>query len=514
MSEIVLRDYQERAVERSFKVQGRPIFMAPTGSGKTICQAFVAKRELKLGNGTAILTPRAEIFNQTHGVTEDVVGFSNVAQLRAGRNWNAYARVHIVSWPTLIKRVRMGTDKENLAWFPDVARVLVDEAHLSLAEKTFELLQYYAPRATINGWTATPGRKGGRGLGDFYTEIVPVTNVRQLIADGHLNPCEYYGGALPDLKGLATRGGDWATGELSSRCAVLIGDVVHNWLRLASDRHTIVFAVDIAHGELLRKKFLECGVNAVSVHNRMTPEKRDQVVEAFKTGIAQVLINVTIASYGFDDPLVDCIVAARPTKSAVLWLQMLGRGMRPGLPEWEVPKRPTLVLDHADNTRTLGKAEDLYKWELERSKKCVVNLTKKAKESSNETKEHKCDECGAIFSGQRMCPKCGWEIPFSQRDVETHEADLVRIGGIPTEPLGEDWPTHEMFFRMLRYYSNEKKYKPMWAVLKFKEKAKINPPPEWSDLAPVPPSAIVKNWIISRNIAYAAARKKREREST
>jgi len=122
-----LREYQEASVERSLAATDRPIECAPTGSGKTVIQAFIAKRALDAGDGTAILTPRVEIFRQSHSVLQDVCGVNNVTTLSATtRNWNPYKPVHIVSWPTLIARKR-----KSDAWFPDVRRVLVDEAHLS-----------------------------------------------------------------------------------------------------------------------------------------------------------------------------------------------------------------------------------------------------------------------------------------------------------------------------------------------------------------------------------------------
>jgi hypothetical protein len=117
-------------------------------------------------------------------------------------------------------------------------------------------------------------------------------------------------------------------GELSDACALLVGDVIDNWLRLARDRHTVVFAVDIAHCEMLHERFLEVGVASGRVHNKMTDEARAETIRKFRSRELQVLVNVTIASYGFDCPEVDCIVAARPTQSIVLWLQCLGRGMR------------------------------------------------------------------------------------------------------------------------------------------------------------------------------------------
>lgn len=510
------RGYQAEAVDYAMGhgVDDRVIHCAPTGSGKTIMQALICKREMDRGDSTAILTPRNEIFTQTHGVTGSVCGANNVSILRAkrpGEYWNPHAPVHVCSWPTMISRAR-----KSSFFFPNVSRVQVDECHLSMAPKILEILEHYAPKARIDGWTATPARQTGKGLGRFFTEIKHVTTVRQLIKDGYLAPVEYWGGATPDMEGIRIVRGDYEVGKLSKASIKLVGDVVDNWLRLAHDRHTIVFAVDIAHCEMLAHKFKSIGIRAAPLHVRMDQDERDRVVEQFKAGIIQVLVNVSIASYGFDAPSVNCVVVARKTKSIVLHLQMIGRGMRPAVDEEgnrianpDDPRfKVCMVLDHAGNVPDLGQADDLFRWRLDMGKKASDNWSRKEESGEKEDSAvHTCEECQHIFSHSRICPKCGWKVPFSKRDVETKEANLVRIGKKLVEPLPEGWPTHENFYRMLIRYGADKGYTPGWAAVKFKERAGVWPERHWMNLASIPVDARVQNWIISRNIAYAKAKK-------
>jgi superfamily II DNA or RNA helicase len=476
-------------------INDRVIHCSPTGSGKTVIQCQIAKREYERGNSTAILTPRNEILGQTLELarSDEMMGYGNVSVLRArrpGEHWSPVAPVHIVSWPTLIARAR----KSNF-WFPRVDRVLVDECHLSVAPKILEILEHYSPKARIDGYTATPARLTGRGLGHFYTEIKHVTTVRRLIADGHLASLEYFGASTPDLAGIKVRRGDYETKKLSKACVELVGDAVDNWLRLASDRQTITFAVDIAHCEALAERYRYIGIKAASLHTGLDQQERDDIVAAFKAGRIQVLVNVSIASYGFDAPSVTCIQACRPTKSIVLWLQMLGRGMRPGYGE-------CLVLDHAGNTQALGMADDLYRWTLDEGRVAAYNWSRdKRSGEEEESKQHECDNCHHIFKRSRICPMCGWKIPFGKRDVDVIEADLVPIGRNKAEPLPDGWPSYEVFFGMLRHHAQEKKYNPMWAVHKFEEKAECRPPYDWNNHALVPPNERVRNWIQSRHIA-------------
>ena len=513
---ITPRDYQDEDVNYAMHhgTDDRIIHCSPTGSGKTIIQAMIAKREMDRGDPTAILTPRDIIFNQTANVVADMVGVQNVSLLRAkrtGERWDPVAPVHIVSWPTIISRAR----RSNF-YFPKVRRVLVDECHLSMAPKILEILEHYAPKARIDGYTATPARQTGKGLGRFFTEIKHVTSVRRLIAEGWLAPCEYWGGATPDLTGIRVARGDYENAPLSRACVTLVGDVVDNWLRLASDRHTIVFSVDIAHCEALHDRFRELGVRSASLHVKKTPEQREEIVEQFKCGQIQVLVNVSIASYGFDAPSVDCIVIARPTKSIVLHLQMIGRGMRPAVTEaGDVIKAPDhpgfktcMVLDHAGNVTSMGMADDLFRWRLDEGKKACENWTKDPQSGEHEKREQVCEECSHIFAGARICPKCGWEVPLTKRDVSVQEGDLIRLGKNLVKALPEGWVSHERFYSMLRHHSAAENQSDNWARNQFKKKALCWPMPEWEGTPTERPDKRVRNFIQSRKYAYGAMQRK------
>jgi superfamily II DNA or RNA helicase len=485
-------------------VNDRVIHCSPTGSGKTVIQALIAKRELDRGNKTAILTPRNEIFAQTLKLCSDFIGYRNVTALRAkrvGETWNPVAPIHVVSWPTLIARAKK---TRGDWWFPKVDRVLVDECHLSMAPKILEILEHYAPKARIDGYTATPARQTGKGLGRFFTEIKHVTTVRQLQKDGYLAPCEYWGGSTPDLEGIRVVRGDYEKKRLSDACVKLVGDAVDNWLRLASDRQTIVFAVDIAHCEMLAHKFVQVGVKAASLHVRLPQDQRDRIVRDFKAGKIQVLVNVSIASYGFDSPEVACVQICRPTKSIVLHLQMIGRGMRPKPDGGEC-----LVLDHAGNVRSLGFADDLFRWRLDPGKKACDRANDQGK--MEEPQGHECENCGHLFQKSRVCPKCGWEIPFTKRDVDVIDSDLVPIGKQLAKRLPEGFPNHEQFHAMLRHHANEKGYKPSWAAVMFKKKCDVWPPSHWNNMVMLPPTRRVKNWIIGMQIRYAKGQAKARR---
>jgi len=100
-------------------------------------------------------------------------------------------------------------------------------------------------------------------------------------------------------------------------------------------------------------------------------------------------------------------------------------------------------------------------------------------------------------------------VPFRKQDITATEADLVPIGKNLVKRLPKGWVSHEVFYAMLMHYGanhKPKPFKPGWASMKFKKKVGVWPERHWLNMASVPPDARVKNWIISRNIAYAKAR--------
>jgi len=264
----------------------------------------------------------------------------------------------------------------------------------------------------------------------------------------------------------------------------------------------------------LAHRFKQVGIRAAALHVRLNQDDRDEVVRQFKAwnlsspGNIQVLVNVSIASYGFDAPSVNCIQICRKTCSVVLHLQMIGRGMRP-----KVDGSELMVLDHAGNVPSLGQADDLFRWRLDDGKKACENWSKNEESGeADDAKTHECQECHYIFARSRVCPRCGWKVPFAKRDVAATDADLILIGKSLVKRLPDGWPSHEIFYAMLMHHAKRLNYSPKWAAAQFKQRCEVWPPFHWNDLAAIPPNKRVKNWIHSRRIAYAKAREKSDRQ--
>ena len=125
--------------------------------------------------------------------------------------------------------------------------------------------------------------------------------------------------------------------------------VIRHWREKAGDRKTIVFCSTVAHAECVRQAFLDAGLPTVIVHGELSDAERKARLAEYESGAAQVVVNVAVLTEGYDNPAIECVVMARPTKSRCLYSQMVGRGTRlaPG-------KQNCLVLDFAGNVSRHG----------------------------------------------------------------------------------------------------------------------------------------------------------------
>lgn len=473
-----LRPYQAEAIATTMQRVGeghRPIVCAATGSGKTVIAGHIANEAANAGKHVLWMTGREEILKQTYKTFCEICGIGRIGVLMRDLGpWWSYPEITVASWDTLKAR----WNKADI-WHIPADVILVDEAHLSLSKVMAETIMPYYQEKTVIGLTATPARRSGRGLGSYFTRIIQVRSVQMLIDEGFLAPCEYWAGAHVDTAKIRVdkKTNDYQEKELAraSMEGKLIGDVIDNWLRIAKDRHTIVFGVDIAHAQALAERFQGIGVDAAVIHSKMTHGTRAEISQQFRDAKIQVLVNVGIATYGYDVPSINCTVLARPTKSIVLHHQMIGRGMRPKGGDFN------LVLDHADNVRRLGCIEDEIRWRLSEGKEAATNTTRDGDPSRGKSPEApptECESCHHIFARTRVCPKCGWEKPAKAADIETVEADLVKIRKSRREQELEGIDQRVWYYNALAWCGKHGKKAGM-AYYAFKDKFGVEPKRWW-----------------------------------
>ena len=415
-----LREYQTKAIDmvrdsiRSGK--RRPILAISTGGGKTIVACEIMRTAVEKGSRVLFMAPRRELVLQAcdslyeHGLDSGII--------MAGVIREPHKAIQIASFDTLQARA-VRTKRMPM---PEADLVIVDEGRLSIANTRKNILGHYSDKIII-ALDASPCRSDGRGLGEIYDDILVPITMGELIDQGHLLPVRYFAPSKPDLSKLKTNKGDYVVKELEKRVdkPKLVGEIVSNWKKIAPDRQTIVYCVTRSHGRHVHDEFQSAGVKVGYLDGDTKPDERAEVLDDICSGKIQVLVNIFVCTYGFDAPAVSCIVLARPTKNISLYLQTVGRGMRP------YPNQEDMILiDHSGAVQEHGFVDEPIPWSLDNDID-IREAKKKEQKEKSEPKEITCKNCRYIFKARRDCPRCGFEMIPTGKPIPVHKADLKEM---------------------------------------------------------------------------------------
>ncbi|MBI5545841.1 MAG: DEAD/DEAH box helicase family protein [Deltaproteobacteria bacterium] len=386
MSAPVLRPYQLAALEqlRAQLAAGRRrvVLVLPCGGGKTIIFSEVIRRSVELGRRSIVVVHRKELVDQTLAKLRAAGVFAGVVM--AGFRATPDRPVQVCSLQTLARRM----DR-----LPPADLVIYDEVHHCMSNTARAVLDAY-PDATVIGATATPWRSDKLGLAEVFEGEVVAATPRQLMALGALVPYEPFSYDCPDLHGVSTVAGDFNQRELGLACntAVLVGNVVSEYQAHASGRPAIVFPVNVAHSKALTDQFQEAGYRAEHLDFSTPRADRDRMLAGFRDGSVQILSSVGVLTEGFDAPGAEVCILARPTKSLSLYIQMVGRVLRPA-----PGKSKALIHDHAGNVLRHGFPDDDRDYSLTATPARTRELLT-------------CSDCGFIAAAwlpDGTCPSCG-----------------------------------------------------------------------------------------------------------
>lgn len=501
---ITLRPYQLKMIAdaRSSLAAGhkRIVLQAPTGSGKGQVIAELIRLATAKRKRVLFMAPRRELIHQTRDILAKRGIFAGV--IMAGEPANRLLDVQVASADTLHAR---GVRSKRIE-MPEADLLVIDEAHIFISQSRQDIISHYDGK-TVIGLTATPARGDGRGLGEVFEDLVLGPSVRELTEGGFLVPARYFAPSKPDLAGIKlNKDRDYIEGQLGARMddAKLIGDIVDNWRRIAPDRRTVVFCVNRAHSRHVCQAFCDAGIVAEHLDGETDAQERSDILERVRRGATQVLTNVFVASYGLDIPALDCAVLARPTKNITLYLQTVGRVLRP-FPG----KADCIVIDHAGAVAENGFADDFVPWSLD-GEESVKERKQEAAEKSAAPKELECSVCHTVFKGRRQCPSCGHQVVAETKAIPTHKADLVEMQRSEKRANRNDtWEQKADFMGQLRAYAAKTGKADGWCAHKYREAYGVWPNDPRVKRAPYKPiTPEVRNWITSQNIRWAKGRER------
>lgn len=494
----------QRALERCNRV----LVCSPTGSGKTVLATKIASDYVNAGRRVMFMAPRIELISQTAQKLDEWLpcGYSLLtARSRDDGRQNLYNQVQLASVDTLVSRAI----KRDRLVLPPTDLVLMDEAHLYITATRLRLFDLFGPDTKIVGYSATPGRLDGRGLGMAFEELVEVATVQELIDGGYLVKPLYYAPSRPDFEKIRVARGEYVSEDVEREMLPILGDVIEHWMRLANGRRTVVFAPSIGHSIHVANLFREAGVSAEHCDAKTPEDERDRIFGRFRDGETEVLCNVDLATYGFDLPELSCVVDLSPTKSIVKYRQRGGRGMRtfPG-------KTDFLYIDHAGNVHEHGYLEDDVHWTLEGLKRPPApTKAEKRKKRKEGPKQLTCPQCTRIFSGALTCPSCGYFFEGLAREFQVIDGQLVAF---TTDDVDNVF-MRARFFCELLHIRDERGYKHGWEIHTYRERFGKAPNPRWiREFQPAPPSPetlrYVRYTLIKRAKGIEAAKKRRAQQ--
>ena len=353
-----LRNYQHRLVEEidarwNFAYR-RVMLQLATGGGKTIVFSTIIRKFLRFAPSAAlVLAHREELVTQAADKLAAITSDAPIGIVKAGIQPNYEAPIQVASVQSLIHRLHR---------IPHPRLVVIDEAHHSTAPTYRRILSNF-PGAFQLGVTATPIRRNGEGFNDLFDTLVCGPSVQELIDTGHLSDFKLYADAKPmSTKGVKTRQGDYSTGDLAAANDVvqLSGNLIDAYRDRCPGKRCIVFAVNVEHSRIIAERYNAAGIRATHLDGDTPNEVRRQALAQFAAGQIKVLTNCLLFTEGFDLPALDAVQIARPTKSLSLWLQMIGRALRPA-----DGKDFAILLDHTRNWAIHGLPTRKHQWSLE-----------------------------------------------------------------------------------------------------------------------------------------------------
>ena len=439
-----LRWYQQEAVEAVYSYlctqAGNPIVCLPTGSGKSLVIAELARRAIMdFGGRVLVLQHRKELISQNADKVRKLISIP-VGEYSAGlRRFATKEDIVLCGIQSVYNKASL-FDVRNL--------ILIDEAHLCSPSDDSMYQTFLNDMRTINptirfiGLTATPYRTGEGALckaDGVFQRMVYNAPIKQLMEEGFLcrvtnKPARHE----VDTSALHMRYGEFIAKEVDALFGgMATAEACKEVLSACVGRHSImVFCSSVKHAEGVVSTLQTLTDDRVEmVEGGTSPLERAAILDGFVKQSIRILVNVDVLTTGFDAPCVDAIAILRATASPGLFAQIVGRGLRT-----HVSKQDALILDFGENIKRHGPIDaiDFGKPRVSRGEKL---------QADDEGKE--CPNCQLVVPSRKQVCECGFR--FSVR-VPTHEERADTVAQIISEPETFQVST-------VRYYKHEKEGK-------------------------------------------------------
>jgi len=492
----ILRPYQSAAVQNlRLSLAGgflRSCLYSPTGSGKTEIGMAIIHGAINKGKRVVFLCNRIHLVEQASrrfyqsGIEHGVIQGDNTRHIDRS--------VIVGSIQTVARR-----------GMPDCDLIVIDEAHGVAGSKDYRNILTKRSAVPVVGLTATPFAKGMSKhyeslKGPLFENLVIATTIGELIADGFLVDCEIYAPSEPDMSGVKTTRNafgeiDWSDMDVANAVdkPQLVGDIVQHWHKLSYGLPTVCFASSILHSKHIVESFRASGVPAEHIDCYTKPEEREAILGRIQSGETLVISNVGILTEGWDFPACRTMILARPTRSMIRYIQMVGRVLRPS-----PGKEKALILDHSGTVARLGFPTDDLELELDDGQ------PKDGKQQKPEAQlPKKCPNCHHMKPPRTpVCPACGFRNQ-AHAEVEHAEGELVLFEKKKRAKPGEKQAVFSQLLAMRYQYG----YAEGWVANQYRNY--FGCWPKGLERTCAEPSPEIRSWVKSQQIRFAKAQEKK-----
>lgn len=433
-----LRPYQRDAhaeIYAGWQKHRNQMLVLPTGGGKTVVMSEVIK-DWTHGKVMAI-AHRKELVGQIamalaqQGVEHSVIGPSTlsryVVQLQreelGTHFYKTDAKVIVASVDTIKARHKNGSlngvEEQVGLW-------VIDECHHVVEGNKWGSAVELFPNAYGLGFTATPCRADGQGLGrqsdGVFDTIVEGPTMRELIDDGYLCDYKIYA-PLTDMhvEGPVSKTGDYSSQQLktASKKSKIVGDVCDSYQRFAPGKQAVVFATDLETAADIANNYESVGIRAQVVSANTPDAVRTEILRKFKRREIAIIVNVDLLGEGFDCPGIEVVLMARPTESYALYSQQFGRALRilDG-------KDHAIIIDHVGNVVRHGLPDAPRLWTLDARERNPRRIN-----PDDEIPLKYCPACTQPYTRVMVsCPYCGHvPVPAGRGRPEFVDGDLYEM---------------------------------------------------------------------------------------